>query len=58
MGSIARMDSKLPTKCQDVSWPTPPTPSFLTYAYLLSITLLRQCLVVTVAAYDLSFIQQ
>ena len=27
MGSIARMDPKLPSKCWDVSWPSPPTPS-------------------------------
>ena len=27
MGSIARMDPKLPLKSQDVSWPSPPTPN-------------------------------
>ena len=27
MGSIARMDPKLPSKWQDVSWPSPPTPN-------------------------------
>ena len=27
MGSIARMDPKLPLKCQDVSWPSRPTPN-------------------------------
>ena len=27
MGSIARMDPKLPSKCQDVSWPSLPTPN-------------------------------
>ena len=27
MGNIARMDEKLPSKCRDVSWPFPPTPS-------------------------------
>ena len=27
MGNMPRMDPKLPSKCQDVSWPSPPTPS-------------------------------
>ena len=27
MGSIERMDPKLPSKCRDVSWPSPPIPS-------------------------------
>ena len=27
MGSIARMDPKLPSKFRDVSWPSPPTPN-------------------------------
>ena len=27
MGNIARIDPKPPTKCRDVSWPFPPTPS-------------------------------
>ena len=27
MGSIARMNPKLPPKCRDVSWPSPPTPN-------------------------------
>ena len=27
MGSIARMDPKLPSKCWDVSWPSSPTPN-------------------------------
>ena len=27
MGSIARMDIKLPSKCRDVSWPSPKTPN-------------------------------
>ena len=27
MGSIAPMDPKLPSKCRDVSLPSPPTPS-------------------------------
>ena len=27
MGSIARMDPKIPLKCRDVSWPSPSTPS-------------------------------
>ena len=27
MGSIARMDPKLTSKCRDVSWPSLPTPS-------------------------------
>ena len=27
MGSIARMDPKLSTKCRDVSWPSPSNPS-------------------------------
>ena len=26
MGSITRMDSKLPSKCRDVFWPSSPTP--------------------------------
>ena len=27
MGSIARMDPKLPSKCRDVSWASPLTPN-------------------------------
>ena len=27
VGDNARMDPKLPLKCRDVSWPSPPTPS-------------------------------
>ena len=27
MGSIARIDLKVPSKCWDVSWPSPPTPN-------------------------------
>ena len=27
MGSIARMNLKHPSKCRDVSWPSPPTPN-------------------------------
>ena len=27
LGNIARMDPKLSSKCRDVSWPSPPTPS-------------------------------
>ena len=27
MGSIARMDLKLPSKFRDVSWPSPATPN-------------------------------
>ena len=27
MGNIARMDPKLSSKCRDVSWPSPSTPS-------------------------------
>ena len=27
IGSIARMDPKLPSKCRDVSWPSAPTPN-------------------------------
>ena len=27
MGTIASMDPKLPSKCRDVSWPSPPTPN-------------------------------
>ena len=31
MGSIARMDLKLPLKCQDVSWPSPLTPNLKSF---------------------------
>ena len=27
MGNIVRMGPKLPSKCRDVSWPSPPTPN-------------------------------
>ena len=27
MGSIASKDLKLPSKCRDVSWPSPPIPN-------------------------------
>ena len=31
MGSIALMDTKLPSKSWDVSWPSPPTPNYKSF---------------------------
>ena len=33
MGNIARMNPKIPSKCRDVSWRSPPTPSSKSFSF-------------------------